>query len=64
MVNTTVKLNVGGRHYEISSELIEKFPDSVLSTLVSDCQDPTEEVFIDRNGDMFAYVLDFMRYGR
>jgi len=63
MANTTVKLNVGGRHYEISSKLIEKFPDSVISTMVSTSRED-EVVFIDRNGDTFAYVLDFMRYGR
>ncbi|KAL7550700.1 hypothetical protein ACHAWF_013920 [Thalassiosira exigua] len=26
-------------------------------------EDPKETVFIDRNGDTFAYVLDYLRYG-
>ena len=45
---------------------VDKYSDSVLATLVSDTwqEDPEETVFIDRNGDTFAYVLDFMRYGR
>ena len=62
----TVKLNVGGRHFEVGRDLVDKYSDSVLATLVSDTwqEDPEETVFIDRNGDTFAYVLDFMRYGR
>ena len=66
MANTTVQLNVGGRHFEVSRETIDKFSESILATLVEDTwqEDPQETVFIDRNGDTFAYVLDFMRYGR
>ena len=65
MANNTVKFNVGGRLFEVSRELIDKYPDTVLGTLVADTwkEDPEETVFIDRNGDTFAHVLDFMRYG-
>ena len=65
MANNTIKFNVGGRLYEVSRELIDKYPDTVLGTLVETAwkEDPEETVFIDRNGDTFAYVLDFMRYG-
>ncbi|KAL7533678.1 hypothetical protein ACHAWF_004585, partial [Thalassiosira exigua] len=39
--------------------------DTMLGRLVSDAwqEDPEEAVFIDRNGDTFAYVLDYLRYG-
>jgi hypothetical protein len=38
----------------------------MLGRLVSDTwnDDPEKEVFIDRNGDIFPYVLDYLRYGR
>ena len=66
MASNTVKFNVGGRHFEVGRDLVDKYSDSVLATLVSDTwqEDPEETVFIDRNGDTFAYVLDSMRYGR
>lgn len=37
----------------------------MLSRLVSDTwlEDPESEVFIDRDGDRFAYILDYLRYG-
>ena len=62
----TVKFDVGGRLFKVGRDLVDKYADSVLATLVSDTwqEDPEETVFIDRNGDTFAYVLDFMRYGR
>ena len=63
MASNTVKFNVGGRHFEVSMDLIKKYSESVLGTLVSSSS-CDETVFIDRNGDTFAYVLDFMRYGR
>lgn len=62
----TVKFNVGGRHFEVSRDLMEKHFETMLGRLVSEAwqQDPEEPVFIDRNGDTFAYVLDYLRYGR
>eukprot|EP00594_Rhizosolenia_setigera_P011607 CAMPEP_0178960000 /NCGR_PEP_ID=MMETSP0789-20121207/12664_1 /TAXON_ID=3005 /ORGANISM="Rhizosolenia setigera, Strain CCMP 1694" /LENGTH=228 /DNA_ID=CAMNT_0020643187 /DNA_START=203 /DNA_END=889 /DNA_ORIENTATION=+ len=37
----------------------------MLSRLVSDTwlKEPEKPVFIDRNGDHFSYVLDYLRYG-
>ena len=65
MASSTIKFNVGGRHFEVSMDLINKYSESVLGTLVSDTsQGDPGEVFIDRHGDTLAYVLDFMRYGR
>ena len=62
----TIKFNVGGKHFEVSRDLMEKHSETMLGRLVSEAwqQDPEEPVFIDRNGDTFAYVLDYLRYGR
>eukprot|EP00594_Rhizosolenia_setigera_P015759 CAMPEP_0178966242 /NCGR_PEP_ID=MMETSP0789-20121207/16805_1 /TAXON_ID=3005 /ORGANISM="Rhizosolenia setigera, Strain CCMP 1694" /LENGTH=233 /DNA_ID=CAMNT_0020651469 /DNA_START=203 /DNA_END=901 /DNA_ORIENTATION=- len=64
----TVKLNVGGKHFEVSRRLITKDSskkDNFLSRLVSDTwhKDPESEIFIDRDGDRFTHVLDYLRYG-
>lgn len=54
------------RQFEVSSALIDQHSDTMLGKLVSDVwqQDPEETVFIDRNDDTFAYVLDYLCYGR
>ena len=62
----TAKINVGGRHYEVSTSLLlARNPDSMLATLLSDTwrEDPSKPIFIDRDGDLFAYVLNYLRYG-
>ena len=63
---TTVRLNVGGVHFEVSRSLIAKHDSSMLARLVSDtCQtDPEAIIFIDRDGETFRHCLDFLRYGR
>jgi len=70
--NTTV-LNVGGRYFEVSLSLIKQAPhcdDTMLSRLVSkewinntNNGNPTQAIFIDRDGDIFAHVLNYLRYG-
>ena len=61
----TVKINVGGRQHEISLSLVNQNSESMLATLVSDAwrKDPTKPIFIDRDGDIFAHVLNYLRYG-
>lgn len=62
----TVKLNVGGKHFEVSRNLIVKDDtDTMLSRLVSDTwlEDPEKEIFIDRDGDIFSYILNYLRQG-
>lgn len=61
---TTVRLNVGGQRYEVSRELLMR-DDTMLSRLVSDMwlHDPEEEIFIDRDGTHFRYVLEYLTYG-
>lgn len=61
----TVKFNVGGKSFETSVSLIDQHKDTMLSRLVSKTwqQDPNKSVFIDRDGDVFAQVLNYLRYG-
>jgi hypothetical protein len=58
-----IRLNVGGSHYEVSRFLMEMYPETMLARLVSDewSGENDQEVFIDRNGLRFQYVLDYMR---
>ena len=73
----TVRLNVGGTKYEVAMSLFERYLDSKLATMINkrwkqheedefdeDKADRTtneDELFIDRNGHRFQYVLDYMR---
>ena len=61
----TVKFYVGGKIFETARTLIDQHEDTMLARLVSDTwqEDPHKPVFIDRNGDIFALVLDYLRYG-
>jgi hypothetical protein len=61
----TVMFNVGGKAYETSLALFLKHEDTALGRLVSDRRqvDPTMPIFIDRDGDTFRFVLDYLRYG-
>eukprot|EP00977_Amphora_coffeiformis_P023587 scaffold13700_cov153-Amphora_coffeaeformis.AAC.1 len=71
----TIKFNVGGTKYEISQALLDRYPSCMLSKICSktwvqaDAETATvkeaaEEIFIDRNGQRFQYVLDYMRDSR
>jgi len=74
--SATVRFNVGGTVYEVSRSLLEQFPDTMLSRMVSetwlDCsqggdnddQKKESPIFVDRDGDRFRYVLDYMRDGQ
>jgi hypothetical protein len=63
----TVKFNVGGKHFEVSRALIVEHPDTMLAKLISKAweneSDKDKPIFIDRDGDKFSYVLDYLRYG-
>ena len=61
-----VQFDVGGRVFKTSRSLIDQHEDTMLARLVSDTwqEDPTNKaVFIDRDGDIFAQVLNYLRYG-
>lgn len=66
MTDKVVQLNVGGMRYDVSRETLERCSGSMLARLVSDQwkegnADDDEPIFIDRNGRLFEYVLDFLR---
>ncbi|EJK50328.1 hypothetical protein THAOC_30718 [Thalassiosira oceanica] len=69
MANTdaqaTVKFNAGGRLFETSRSLFGQHEETMLGRLISDTwlEDSTKPIFIDRDGDIFAQVLNFLRYG-
>ena len=61
----TVKFNVGGKLFETAQSLVDQHEGTMLARLVSETwnDDPSKPVFIDRNGDIFSHVLDYLRYG-
>lgn len=61
----TVKFDVGGCHFEVSSGLIEQHPESVIARMISDTwhSNPDRTIFIDRDGNTFAQVLNYLRDG-
>ena len=62
----TVKFNVGGRNFEVSRAVVDEHSDTVLGKLVSDASNdnPGKSVFIDQDSDIFAYILNYLLYGR
>eukprot|EP01063_Lacrimia_lanifica_P008899 TRINITY_DN15969_c0_g2_i1.p3 TRINITY_DN15969_c0_g2~~TRINITY_DN15969_c0_g2_i1.p3 ORF type:complete len:184 (+),score=75.71 TRINITY_DN15969_c0_g2_i1:81-632(+) len=68
-----VMLNVCGQKYEVLVATLLSSPETMLGALVekwnnngefSDESNTTREIFIDRNGDRFQYILDWYRDGR
>ena len=63
-----VKLNVGGRRFEFSRELLEQAgPDSMLAAMFSGRHelelDADGSVYVDRSGKAFAHIDHWMRTG-
>ncbi|CAF3206034.1 unnamed protein product [Rotaria sp. Silwood2] len=65
IIQGKVVLNVGGREFLTTVETLTKEKNSFFTGLFSESwnleKDNRERIFIDRNGDLFAEVLDFMR---
>jgi BTB/POZ domain len=55
--------NVGGKQYKVSHSLIEMHPNSLLAQSASKQMqvNPGEEIYLDRDGNIFKYVLDYLR---
>lgn len=64
MPSKRIKINVGGTRYEVSRSLLNRFPDSKLSRITLENPFNEEEIFIDRDGGRFEFVLDYMRDNR
>lgn len=60
-----VQLDVGGTLYKVSRDTLERCEGSMLASLISDHwkegNSDDEHIFIDRNGRLFEYVLDYLR---
>jgi hypothetical protein len=59
-----VRLNVGGMRYDVSRSTLERCEGSMLISLISEHWkegNSDEPIFIDRNGRLFEYVLDYLR---
>lgn len=71
---STVKLNVGGKIFELYRSLIEQYPDTILTkAIVEDDKDKKsvvqqvvdeEVIFFDSDSERFGYILDYMRDGK
>jgi hypothetical protein len=66
MTNQVVKFNIGGVHYEVSQSLLNDYPNTMLSRSASKQwhEDPEAEIYIERDGDRFRLVLDYLRDNR
>jgi predicted flavoprotein YhiN len=66
MEDEIVELNVGGTHYTTTRTTLSAFPESMLAALVRDNGFDLKKradgrVFIDRDGKLFKYILQFLR---
>ena len=66
--NEMIKLNVGGIVYQTTRSTLCKYPDSMLGAMFNGCHtmvlDENECCFIDRDGELFRYILNFLRSSR
>lgn len=62
-----IVLNVGGYEYTTSRATLTKHPNSKLTTMFSGitatAKDDKGRHFIDRNGKLFDYILQYLRTG-
>lgn len=63
-----IQLDVGGTLYKVSRQTLERCEGSMLASLISDHwkegnADINDPIFIDRNGLLFQFVIDYLRAG-
>lgn len=67
-----IEINVGGKLFACSTATLLRYPDTRLATLLDPkaddtseaLKDPEDHIFIDRDPDIFMFVLEFLRNGR
>ena len=66
--NSIVTLNVGGTLYTTSLNTLTKDPNTMLGVMFSGRHplqaDSCGHFFIDASGEMFRYILDFLRHNK
>lgn len=63
---SVISLNVGGKNFDTYRATLTQFPDSMLAALMNRPhfhQSHNGGLFIDRDGELFEHVLDFLRSG-
>ena len=67
-LSTKVNLNVGGQHFTTTVQTLTKDPDSMLGAMFSGRfpMKPSDDgtFFIDRDGNYFRYILNYLRDGK
>jgi hypothetical protein len=64
-----IQLNVGGTHFETSVQTLRRVPGNIFDAYFSDryaqdlCTKPNGSIFVDRDGELFGHVLEFLRDG-
>ncbi|GJQ08905.1 hypothetical protein GpartN1_g696.t1 [Galdieria partita] len=65
--SSVVKLNVGGKYFETTVDTLTKYSDSMLSAWFSGKysmqKDDNGYIFLDRDGDRFRHILNYLRCG-
>jgi hypothetical protein len=64
MSDKTVKFNIGGLIHEVSQSVLDMHPDSMLAKSASELWKKESDIFIERDGARFRFVLDYMRDGK
>ena len=62
----TVTFNIGGQRFEVSKSLLDMHPNTMLAKISSDQwqEYPSEEIFVERNSNIFEFILAYLRDGR
>ena len=63
-VEKIIKLNIGGKRYETSKDTLLFFKGTVLEKMINGSIPilrVKDRIFIDRNGKIFEYILDYLR---
>ncbi|XP_034440367.1 BTB/POZ domain-containing protein KCTD6a isoform X1 [Hippoglossus hippoglossus] len=65
MMGAPVTLNVGGCMYSVTMSTLQRYPESMLGAMFSGdfptVKDSHGNYFIDRDGPLFRYILNFLR---
>ena len=63
--NEIIEFNVGGSTYTTTKTTITSYPESMLCRMISGsiptATDIKQRIFIDRDGPLFRYILNFLR---